>query len=133
MTRFEGRPFTCFCAMDAKSVSDNALQLFCMALLRLGCAYLCTWGPDCERVHDVMDSVAVGDNPPTRHAGCVMTTWHANDSLDEALDYFLTCTYPDEEYAPDGCDFALIISAGSSDWSAVIAQQVTSRTTSTAS
>jgi hypothetical protein len=123
-----GRQFTCFCAMDARGLSDEALQIFCSTLLRLGCAYLCTWGPDCKRVHDIMDRVVVGDDPPATYVGCVMTTWHAKDCLEDAIDYFLTCTYPDEDYAPNGCGAALIISVGSDDWRAMMAKYVASRT-----
>ena len=77
--------FTCFCAMDATHFSAEAISEFCSRLLQLGCAYLCTWGPDCERVHDIMDEIVIGGNPPNSEVGDVMTTWHAKESLEEAL------------------------------------------------
>jgi hypothetical protein len=75
-----------------------------------------------------MDEEVVGDNPPQSYLGCVMTTWHANDSLEEALDFFLSSAYPDETYAPNGCDRALIFSIGSDDWNTAIERYVTART-----
>ena len=125
--------FTCFCAMDATASAAADLGKFCSSLLRSGCAYLCAWGPDCERVHDIMDELVVGEDPPQTYVGCVMTTWHANDSLKGALEYFLDCTVPDSDYAPNGCDWALIISVGSPAWDAMIEQYVATRTVSTSS
>lgn len=87
------RLFTCLCAMDARVVSADKLRTFCSHLLRLGCAYFCAWGPDCERVHDAMDRQVVGDDSPHTYLGCVMTTWHANDSLDDALFFFSTARF----------------------------------------
>lgn len=122
-----GEFFVCFCAMDARNVRDEGLCDFCSRLLHLGCAYLCSWGPDCERVHDRMDDMVVGAHPPQTYLGCVMTTWHADDSLQSALDFFLNCTEPDKEYAPDGCDLAVIVCVGSSEWKGAIEHHVAAR------
>ena len=116
----ERRQFVCLCAMDARSVTNGDLRHFCSRLLRLGCAYLCAWGPDCERVHDIMDEIVIGDNPPDSYVGCVMTTWHADWSLRATLDFFLFNTYPDKDYAPGGCQTALAISIGSEEWATAI-------------
>jgi hypothetical protein len=70
----EGEHFTCFCAMDGRTASDDQLRSFCRRLLQQGCCYFCAWGPDSERVHDLMDEDVRGDNPPETYIGCVMTT-----------------------------------------------------------
>jgi hypothetical protein len=116
----KGQHFVCLCIMDARSASTGELGNFCSSLLRIGCAYFCGWGPDCERVHDVMDAQVLGESPPRTYIGLVMTTWHPKDTLRGAFDYFLDCTIPDEEFAPDGCTSALIIVAGSDDWAEAI-------------
>ncbi len=126
----QGHQFTCFCALNAEGLPAGALGKFCSRLLQLGCVYLCTWGPDCERVHDIMDEEIVGNNPPQSYLGCVITTWHAKDSLREALDFFLDCTLPDETYAPNGCNAALIISCPGNDWNATIEKYVTAEISS---
>jgi hypothetical protein len=118
----EGRYFACFCALDAKRLPAGELGEFCSRLLQDGCAYLCAWGPGCARVHDIMDEQIVGDNPPDSCVGRVMTTWHAEESLPDALSFFLNSTQPDESYAPEGCEVALIISLAASDWNAAIEQ-----------
>ena len=108
--------FTCLCVCDASSMGTDELATFCMRLIDLGFAYFCTWGPDCERVHDIMNQQVIGENPPATDIGCLMTTWHAKESLAEAVDYFLACTVPDEEYAPAGCACGLAVVVGSMDW-----------------
>ena len=80
-----------------------------------------------------MDEEVVGENPPETDVGCVMTTWHDKDSLTGALEYFFDCTVPDSDFAPNGCDWALIISVGSPVWDEAIEQYVAQRTTSTSS
>jgi len=69
-----GRHFKYFCALNAEALPADQLGRFCSHLLQLGCAYLCAWGPDGERIHDIMDEEIVGDNPPQSYTGCVMTT-----------------------------------------------------------
>lgn len=118
------RPFACFCATDAHSVPVEVLSKFCSRVIELGCAYLCAWGPGCERVHDAMDEEAMGDDPPKTDVGCIMTTSHADESLEEALWFFLNCTVPEEDYAPNGCGTAVIFSVGRSDWNAAIESHV---------
>ncbi len=116
--------FVCLCAVDASSISSDALSAFCSELVDSGCAYFCTWGPDCERVHDIMDERITGDNPPETDIGCLMTTWHPRESLAEAVDFFLTCTAPDEEYAQPGCPFGLAVVMGSPAWTAEMEQHL---------
>jgi hypothetical protein len=110
--------FVCFCAMDAREVADQEIASFCSHLLQLGCAYFCAWGPDCERVHDFMDREALHVVPQPYGSAVVMTTWHANDDLESALNFLLDCTEPDERYAPEGCANSLVIVIGRPDWSA---------------
>jgi len=119
-----GEKFVCLCAMDARPIPREALWRFCSHLIDLGCAYFCAWGPDCERVHDIMDEQAIGDNGSAADIGCLMTTWHAKESLLEAIEFFRTCTIPDEEYAPSGCPHGLVIAIGSTEWAVTIEQCV---------
>jgi hypothetical protein len=117
------RYFSCFSAMAATPLSADEIGGFSEHLLRAGCAYFCAWGPDCGRVHDIMDQVIVGGNPPESSFDDIMTTWHPEDLLPEALDFFFTWTEPYEAFK-DECRTALIISVGSSEWSRDIVSYV---------
>ena len=50
-----------------------------------GAVYVCVWGPDCERVHDIIDEVIVNRNPGETDEDVIMTTWHDDEALNEAL------------------------------------------------
>jgi hypothetical protein len=54
--------FVLFLALDARNVSSAALAAFAQKTYRQGLAYLCAWGPDCERVHDVFGSTLLADD-----------------------------------------------------------------------
>ena len=96
-------------------------------LIRAGCAYVVAWGEGCERVHDIFDENLVelelgldpshpeseptpGPNPFAAYLH-VMTTWHADEPLDEALDFMLHATLPAEEFEAT-CGSSVVIAIG---------------------
>jgi hypothetical protein len=85
-------------------------------LLRHGIAYLCVWGPDCERVHDQFDLERVPDEPKGR---VVMTTWHSKESITDALWFFATCAEPDEGFESECTDW-VAISVANEAWAETI-------------
>ena len=90
--------FVCFIALGDARVATARVYDFADRLLHSGCAYICIWGPDCERWHDITDERnaflhASGSSPKT-----VMTTWHSGESIADALFYFFTCTVPDNDF-----------------------------------
>ena len=77
-----------FQAVSTDTIADVAKHLFASGL-----TYICVWGPDCERVHDIFDSVYIGDgSSEPQHS--FMSTWHDDEPLDEALWFFLQCAFP---------------------------------------
>jgi hypothetical protein len=110
--------FACLLALDAREVKFDNVGRFARKLLDSGAAYICVWGPDCERVHDIIDQEEIGPNPPPVVDRVVITTWHA-ESLAEATWNVLFCSCPDEPYAA-GCDSTLGISIGSREWATEI-------------
>jgi hypothetical protein len=123
------RHFVCLSVWDSSAATVDEVGSFCRRLLDLGCAYLCTWGPGCERVHDIMDEVIVGDGSLESYRGLVMTTWHPHSdwSLEETLDFLLDDTRPAEEFAPDGCAFSMLIRIGSHEWDGTVETYIQSR------
>lgn len=58
-----------------------------------GASYVCCWGVDCELWHDSVDWANIekypeGDVPDE---ALILTTWHSNESLDEAAWHWLNC------------------------------------------
>lgn len=115
--------FACLLAWDARSASADAVTAFVEPLIRAGASYFVCWGPDCERVHDIIDAmVSYPDNDfGVPENSRIMTTWHDSEPLREALWFFLLNSLPDEHYQ-DSTHTALAISVGSSTWAAEIAK-----------
>jgi hypothetical protein len=106
--------FGCFIAWDADGASKDDVASLVTALLKSGGVYFSYWGHDCERVHDITDELHY------RHSNSViMTTWHNNETLDNALWFFLNSTWPDDQYE-DTFRSSLAISIGSDAWATQI-------------
>jgi hypothetical protein len=82
--------FRLFVAADITGSTVEFLSEFAESALRHGMVYFCAWEPDCERFHDVVDEVILEDDlgrhlfvGPTEN-DTVMTTWHTNNTLNEA-------------------------------------------------
>ncbi|HZF95897.1 MAG TPA: hypothetical protein VEZ20_13620, partial [Allosphingosinicella sp.] len=71
-------------------------------LVKSGCLHVVAWGAECETWHDTVDwanleAFAFGDIPDDSF---VMTTWHADEPLSEALWFAGQCAFhPDVELA----------------------------------
>ena len=91
--------FVLFTGADATSASDAQIASYAQASIASGCAYVCCWGPDCERVHDTFDLAAADQ--------FVCSTWHSDESMADAMHFaaFLTHLDPDEV---DGADVAVL-------------------------
>jgi hypothetical protein len=118
------RRFRLFVAADSTRNSVDEISHFSEAALTRGMVYFCGWGPGCERFHDIVDEVIVGDDvfgrnrfrPPTTH-DTVMTTWHDGDTLEGALDFLATFAVPSEGYLA-GSNYRLVVCVGHPEWAA---------------
>ena len=86
-------------------------------LLAVGLTYVCVWGPDCGRVHDIFDETHVGDGSSEPQFS-FMSTWHDDQSLDDALFFFLRCAIPID---PDLSSVSYVaVTVGRTDWAASV-------------
>jgi len=94
---------------------------FASAALSGGMVYFSAWGSGCGRFHDVVDEIVIEDELDKRRfvgptaKDVVMTTWHEDESLEEALSFFTTSAVPTEGFA-DKSDFRLVICVGNPHW-----------------
>ncbi len=109
--------FVAFLAADATGVETAVLVEFVRKLLNAGCVYFCVWGPGCERLHDIFDEVCFEVEP------VIMTTWHSDESLDEALWFFVWNAHPDDGYV-ETTKSALAISVSRIDWETQIKRRL---------
>lgn len=110
------RPFVALVAWDAAHATVDAIGELAEGLLDAGCVYVCCWGPGCERVHDIIDEVAVDRDPdgPT-----IMTTWHAEERLEDALRFMLFSTEPVADLG-GRCDAAVAVAVASPMWTSAL-------------
>ena len=110
---FRSAHFVALLVADTTQVADETLSLFARAVLGAGCSYFCAWGPGCERAHDLFDQECLFT------PAVIMTTWHAKESLDDALWFFLRSSWPDDAYF-ETTRAALAITVGSADWASYV-------------
>jgi hypothetical protein len=80
------RYFQLLLAWDAPDTTPQQLMRFFKPLVERGLVYFCAWGSNCEDVHDAVDKCDIERMPETPDADyIVMTTWHDDESLEEAL------------------------------------------------
>ena len=109
------RYFGVLLACDARSVEDSAIVNLARLLADNGMRYLCSWGSDCERVHDLVDSVTIDNDPHETADSVIITMWLKDESLDEALWQFLYVAFPANDYEAD-CHSDLAIVIGNTGW-----------------
>ncbi len=113
---FAFQSFVLFLGLDARSVSERVLHQSCTKLLKAGARFVSMWGPDCSRVHDAFDIAALELGLNNDNA-VIMTTWHADESLTEAVWFAANAAFPDEVYAAAASALVLIF-VGSEEWAA---------------
>jgi hypothetical protein len=116
--------FVALLAWDSVVVPSSELSRIARLLLEAGCVYFCCWGGGCERLHDSIDEeyasrgMTVNDDEST-----IMTTWHEDETLEEASWFVAQCAYPDDRFANE-CETVLALSIGSGDQREKVAQAV---------
>ncbi len=114
--------FACLLAGDARGSPDALLLAIADHLLERGLAYFCAWGPDCEQVHDLVDQAVVLREVREGRDYPVVTTWHADELLDEALWFLLNVAQPDPTLAQT-CQSWVGITVANALWTTQMQQQ----------
>ena len=113
------RAFVSLVVWDAEGIPDETVMEVVGTLLDSGAQYVCTWGTDCERVHDLVDASAFDVAADYDVDPAVMTTWHDDEPLQEAVDFFLTNATPDEAFEGK-CTGAVAVVIGSDEYAETV-------------
>ena len=114
---FPSQHFVALLVADTTQVAAETLGSFSRALLSSGCSFFCAWGPGCERAHDLFDEECLFAS------AVIMTTWHDDEPLDEAIWYFLRTTFPHDAYW-HGTHSALAIVVGDPHWASHVERRL---------
>jgi hypothetical protein len=96
--QFPSQCVVLFLAADFTQISGADLVDLAKSLILKGVHYICCWGEESEFGHDCFEQANVilqVDDGFERH---VMSTWHADESLEEALWFCIFNAAPDDEY-----------------------------------
>lgn len=108
--------FTLFIANN-NEVNKSVYKNKANEIIKSGLAYLCTWGKECKKIHDIFDeeevSLEIDNVVDPNDDNVIITTWHNDESFKEALWYFLKNTLPTEKYYSE-CNFSLVLVIGNS-------------------
>jgi hypothetical protein len=114
---FPSQHFIALLVANTTKVPDETLAAFSRMLLQSGCSYFCVWGPGCERAHNLFDQECLFAPK------LIMTTWHADESLDDAIWYFLRTTFPDTAFE-ETTAAALALAVGDPGWAAHVERRL---------
>ena len=106
-------------AMNAQNVTDESILKGAKKLLSKGLACLCAWGPDCKRVHNLFDIAAQEINDKLSGDDAIMTTWQPDESIEEALWFFIHCEFVTEKFTKT-CKDWIIAPIANSEWEQLI-------------
>ena len=98
---------------NARHVEPAMIGAVVESLLKSGCTFLGAWGDDCGRVHDIADEVLVEREVYRGIPSDVMTTFHPNESLNDALWFVLNLSAPMADDA-DNYKETVVVSIGAS-------------------
>ena len=111
--------FIALIACDSAQLAVDEIGEFAIGLMEQGAIYICCWGKGCERFHDIIDEIWVvremdGKYGAVAKDSTLMTTWHNDESLDEALWFLLSCARsPDDKM--ESCS-TIVITIRNESW-----------------
>ena len=82
---FPTKYFILFLAADFTSFDDNKIIEIAQKLINSGLGWVCTFGPECSKAHDLFDLANIFWEEKTGNEFQVMSTWHENEPIEEAL------------------------------------------------
>jgi hypothetical protein len=94
------RYFIALLVENINNINLESVNTFITKLLDDGMVYLCTWGKNCELIHDITDEIMSIPGNSSKYLiddsndDTIMTTWHKNEKMEEALWYTLYNAYP---------------------------------------
>ena len=96
--RFHTQYFLCLIGGDFSSIPSGDLVRLVSNLIAKGACYFICWGPGCESAHDLIDDILIGDDSLSSEETVIMTTWHADEPIEEALFALLCSAWPADKY-----------------------------------
>ncbi len=102
--------FVLLVAGDGATETTEELGQWAARVLGQGLVYACAWGSGCEVVEDAVDWAFL-EMPDHRNRPIVMTTFHADESVEAAVEFFVDAAKPADAYLSE-CSSWLLAEVG---------------------
>jgi hypothetical protein len=79
--------------------------------LERGLVFASAWGPGCELIEETFDEIIALTRPQETPGDAVLTTSHADESLEETLEFFLEVATPARAHVA-GCEAWVVFAIG---------------------
>ena len=100
--------YVVFLVDNLPTLDTDNISKFLKKLIDTGMVYLCTWGKHCEQIHDITDQIlTLPENQYDKNLH-IMTTWHNDETLADALWFSIYNSMPDDAFFDDTRDFIAI-------------------------
>ncbi|MEL7185354.1 MAG: hypothetical protein AAFN50_02820 [Pseudomonadota bacterium] len=110
---FKSEFFGVLLVWDSIGTNEDELVAVGKKLIDQGAVYVCCWGPGCEKLHDAIDHADQENDRPGD--AVLMTTWHDDEPLSEALWFFINTAFPHELYESE-CRGSIAIVIDNQSW-----------------
>lgn len=116
--KYPSKYFTLLLAADFRKIENDLIIEIAKKLIYKGLAYICTWGPECKNAHGAFDIANVLWEEENGKKFHVMSTWHDDESLEEALWFCIFNATVDDEYW-DHCS-TIAVAINEKNWTETI-------------
>jgi len=110
-------------AADTHSLGEAAIHRVAAKLLDAGAVYICSWGPGCERLHDLVDDAVLFRQSPVSEEAVILSTWHTDEPLEEAVRFARSAAWPSSDYE-DSCRSVVVVCVDDPRWAALARREL---------
>ncbi len=114
--------FVLLLAGDYSNISSTEITNVAKKLIDKGLSYICAWGPECEKAHDAFDNANILWQEENGKEFHVMSTWHANEELEETIWFAIYNAMVDDEHW-DKCS-TIFVSVNNESWAKTIEESL---------
>ena len=96
---------------NASGVAPETIKAAMRSALMNGAVYVVAWGEGCDLVHDICDQLRFELDLDDNENATIMTTWHSDESVAEAVWFFSNSAFPDGAFT-ETCGSWLAVRVG---------------------
>ena len=96
---------------NVSHIAPEEIAVAMRAALTSGAVYVVAWGPGCQVIHDICDELRFELDLDKEEGATIITTWHSDEPVAEAVWFFANSAFPDDAFA-ETCKSWLAVRVG---------------------